>query len=160
MKTQHIYEYRNTPLEPLSPRCETPGLELIGERLDGRGDTSAPATPSGIPSLLGGQMYLSFCSGTPEVPPPAEDQPPPRGVGRINTLWGSCIQVKPIVPLRERASSCPLQKYAKMCIPDLDVLVDYPIDYKWVQSPSSYQIVMFVMQVSNILQIRLRGKVR
>ena len=24
------------------------------------------------------------------------------------------------------------QKYAKMCIPDLDVLVDYPIDYKLV----------------------------
>jgi len=87
----------NSPEGSLS-RCETPGLELIGERLDGRGDTSAPATPS----------------GTPEVPPPAEDQPPPRGVGRINTLWGSCIQ-----------------KYAKMCIPDLDVLVDYPIDYKY-----------------------------
>ena len=27
-----------------------------------------------------------------------------------------------------------------MCIPDLDVLVDYPIDYKWVQNPSSYPI--------------------
>jgi hypothetical protein len=48
------------------------------------------------------------------VPPAAEEQPACRGVGRINTLWGSCIQ-----------------KYAKMCIPDLEVMVDYPIDYKY-----------------------------
>ena len=29
-----------------------------------------------------------------------------------------------------------VQKYAKMCIPDLDFLVDYPIDYKWVNAPN------------------------
>ena len=41
-----------TAFDSLLTRCETPGLELIGERLEGRGDTSAPATPSGISSLL------------------------------------------------------------------------------------------------------------
>ena len=34
---------------------------------------------------------MDLClAGTPEVP---EDQPLAKGVGRINTLWGSCIQV-------------------------------------------------------------------
>ena len=36
------------------------------------------------------------------------------GVSKVNTLWGLAIQ------------NC-----AKMCIPDLDVLVEYPIDYKF-----------------------------
>ena len=35
-------------------------------------------------------------------------------MGRINTLWGNCIK-----------------NYAKMCIPDLAVLADYPIDYRY-----------------------------
>ena len=110
-------------------------------------------------SLPPGNLVIqSFCSGTPEVPPPAEDQPPPKGVGRINTLWGSCIQVTSCSPSIERKSLklCLLQKYAKMCIPDLDVLVDYPIDYKWVQIHHNITL-WFFLQVSNILQIRPRS---
>ena len=42
----------NTDHKLLSTRCETPGLELIGERLEGQGETSAPATPSGITTSL------------------------------------------------------------------------------------------------------------
>jgi len=36
------------------------------------------------------------------------------GVQRVNTLWGQAIK-----------------KCAKMCIPDLEVLIDYPIEYKF-----------------------------
>ena len=36
------------------------------------------------------------------------------GPTRVNTLWGAFIR-----------------DYAKMCIPDLEALVDYPIDYKF-----------------------------
>ncbi len=36
------------------------------------------------------------------------------GPSKINTLWGTMIRDN-----------------AKMCIPDLDVLVDYPIDYRF-----------------------------
>jgi hypothetical protein len=36
------------------------------------------------------------------------------GPARVNTLWGVFIR-----------------DYARMCIPDLEVLVDYPIDYKF-----------------------------
>ena len=46
-----------------------------------------------------------------------QEQPPQplvRGQERINTLWGSLIR-----------------DYARMCIPDLEVLVDYPIDYRF-----------------------------
>ncbi len=56
-------------------------------------------------------------AGTPE-PAAAGSSPPatelPTGPKRINTLWG-----------------CFIRDYAKMCIPDLDVLVDYPIDYSF-----------------------------
>ena len=38
----------------------------------------------------------------------------PTGASRVNTLWGAFIR-----------------DYAKMCIPDLEALVDYPIDYKF-----------------------------
>ena len=38
----------------------------------------------------------------------------PTGPSRVNTLWGAFIR-----------------DYAKMCIPDLEALVDYPIDYKF-----------------------------
>ena len=43
-----------------------------------------------------------------------EEHEPAKGHQRINTLWGNCIK-----------------NNAKMCIPDLDVLVKYPIDYKF-----------------------------
>ena len=43
-----------------------------------------------------------------------EEKEVPRGHARINTLWGVCIK-----------------EHAKMCIPDLEALVDYPIDYKF-----------------------------
>ena len=56
------YMNLNTHPKPLLIRCETPGLDLTGERLEGRGDTSTPATPSGIPpsqlkSLLGDNSF-------------------------------------------------------------------------------------------------------
>nr|XP_040575315.1 LOW QUALITY PROTEIN: 5'-nucleotidase domain-containing protein 1-like [Lepeophtheirus salmonis] len=38
----------------------------------------------------------------------------PKGTARINTLWGTFIR-----------------DYAKMCIPDIDVLIDYPIDFRF-----------------------------
>ena len=64
-------------------------------------------------------------SGTPTAaasskcatpPHPAADQPTALVTGpkRVNTLWGSLIR-----------------DHAKMCIPDVDVLADYPIDYKF-----------------------------
>ena len=37
-----------------------------------------------------------------------------KGVARINTLWG-----------------CLILDHAKMCIPDVEVLVNYPIDFKF-----------------------------
>lgn len=37
-----------------------------------------------------------------------------KGTDRINTLWG-----------------CLIRDYAKMCIPDVEVFVDYPIDFKF-----------------------------
>ena len=43
-----------------------------------------------------------------------EEHEPAKGHQRINTLWGNCIK-----------------NNAKMCIPDLDILVKYPIDYKF-----------------------------
>ncbi len=54
---------------------------------------------------------------------PIEEAEPalPKGPARINTLWGLCIR-----------------EHARMCIPDLDVLVDYPVDYKYpVFSPTT-----------------------
>jgi hypothetical protein len=47
---------------------------------------------------------------TNDITPP----PPVFGPQKINTLWGSLIR-----------------DHARMCIPDLDVLVDYPIDYRF-----------------------------
>jgi len=43
-----------------------------------------------------------------------EEKELPKGPARINTLWGVCIK-----------------EHAKMCIPDLEVLVNYPIDYRF-----------------------------
>ena len=45
---------------------------------------------------------------------PKPDEGPVKGPTRINTLWGTYVR-----------------DYAKMCIPDVDVLVDYPIDYEF-----------------------------
>jgi hypothetical protein len=45
---------------------------------------------------------------------PKPDEGPVKGMTRINTLWGTYVR-----------------DYAKMCIPDVDVLVDYPIDYEF-----------------------------
>ena len=52
-------------------------------------------------------------SNTAAINPSADDVPV-KGPSRINTLWGTYVR-----------------DYAKMCIPDVDVLVDYPIDYKF-----------------------------
>ena len=43
-----------------------------------------------------------------------EDDGVVKGPKRINTLWGTYVR-----------------DYAQMCIPDIDVLVDYPIDYEF-----------------------------
>ena len=58
--------------------------------------------------------FLSRGASSGRETPCEQDEPLPKGVARINTLWGNCIK-----------------KYAKMCIPDLAILADYPIDYKF-----------------------------
>ena len=68
---------------------------------------SGDATPDTASPMRG-------CSSGRETPCEPEEQVLAKGQKRINTLWGNCIK-----------------NYAKMCIPDLDVLVDYPIDYKY-----------------------------
>ena len=69
----------------------------------------SPRTPST-------PIEKKFLSGTSSgrATPSDQDVPLPKGVGRTNTLWGNCIK-----------------NYAKMCIPDLAILADYPIDYKF-----------------------------
>ena len=65
-------------------------------------------------SPVGNQTPLGSSSGCITPSEHNDEFSTPRGQSRINTLWGTCIK-----------------SYAKMCIPDLDVLVDYPIDYKY-----------------------------
>ncbi len=80
------------------------------------------------------RSFLSYCiealfaipnraatPGGPGTPPDhpggGGPQPPselPKGPRRMNTLWGALIR-----------------DHAKMCIPDLDVFAEYPIDYKF-----------------------------
>ena len=75
---------------------------------------------NGLSPLDPGLTCSLFQSG--RATPNEETEPAlPKGPARINTLWGLCIR-----------------EHARMCIPDLDVLVDYPIDYKYpVFSPTS-----------------------
>ena len=70
----------------------------------------SPRTPS---TPLDNNFLARGASSGRETPCD-QDEPLPKGVGRINTLWGNCIK-----------------NYAKMCIPDLAILADYPIDYKF-----------------------------
>ena len=70
-------------------------------------DLSSPATRST-------PVENSGCSSGRETPCDQEEVLPLKGQAKINTLWGNCIK-----------------NYAKMCIPDLEVLVNYPIDYKY-----------------------------
>lgn len=65
-------------------------------------------------SPSGNQTPQGCSSGRVTPCEPCDEYSIPKGQSRINTLWGICIK-----------------SYAKMCIPDLDVLVDYPIDYKY-----------------------------
>ena len=78
---------------------------------------ASPAASSPLPILpsLPPSPLTRACSSGRDTPCDGEEQQTTaRGQARINTLWGNCIK-----------------NYAKMCIPDLDVLVDYPIDYKY-----------------------------
>ena len=77
---------------------------------------ASPATSSPLPTLpsLPSSPLTRACSSGRDTPCEGEEPGAARGQARINTLWGNCIK-----------------NYAKMCIPDLDVLVDYPIDYKY-----------------------------
>ena len=77
---------------------------------------ASPANSSPLPTLpsLPSSPLTRGCSSGRETPCDVEEQAGARGPGRINTLWGNCIK-----------------NYSRMCIPDLDVLVDYPIDYKY-----------------------------
>ena len=43
-----------------------------------------------------------------------EEMVVPKGPARMNTLWGVCIR-----------------EHAKMCVPDIDVFKNYPIDYRF-----------------------------
>ena len=81
---------------------------------EGSPASSSPLTtlPS-LPSLASSPLARA-CSSGRDTPCEVEDQVGARGQARINTLWGNCIK-----------------NYSRMCIPDLDVLVDYPIDYKY-----------------------------
>ena len=63
--------------------------------------------------LPGYGMATVPASNTAAINPHTDDGPV-KGPKRINTLWGTYVR-----------------DYAKMCIPDVDVLVDYPIDYEF-----------------------------
>lgn len=63
--------------------------------------------------LPGYGMATVPASNTAAINPNTDDDPV-KGPNRINTLWGTYVR-----------------DYAKMCIPDVDVLVDYPIDYEF-----------------------------
>ena len=77
---------------------------------------SSPLTLSTTPGDHGVMVRAgsSHSSGRDTPCDQEETVPPAKGPAKINTLWGNCIK-----------------NYAKMCIPDLDVLVNYPIDYKY-----------------------------
>ena len=61
-------------------------------------------------AVAGAAVGSGAAGSNEDLPAAAELTGPPK----INTLWGSLIRDN-----------------AKMCIPDLDVLVDYPIDYRF-----------------------------
>lgn len=68
--------------------------------------SSTPQTPRATPVPSGASSENSVDS--------TEEQQVPNGPQKINTLWGTLIR-----------------DYARMCIPDIDVLVDYPVDYRF-----------------------------
>jgi len=75
---------------------------------------SLPGSQQAVPSAH--QTVPGSHQATTSQPINPDDTEPSlvKGPARINTLWGLCIR-----------------DYAKMCIPDVDVLADYPIDYKF-----------------------------
>ncbi len=107
-----LKESDSPPAAAVHPRNRRLGSLPPKSSFEGR--LSRPGTPAQHkdgkehPSDGGGKL------GTP----PAESQSCatelPTGSKRINTLWGVLIR-----------------DYAKMCIPDLEVLTDYPVDYKF-----------------------------
>ena len=77
------------------------------------GTTPAFGLPPPVPGSAAAQGLVG--GATAAAAAAAVSDPAPEvlsGPERINTLWGTMVR-----------------DYAKMCIPDVDVLVDYPIDY-------------------------------
>ena len=77
---------------------------------------SMPPGPGGITSvgLPGYGMSTVPAANTAALNPQQDESYVVKGPKRINTLWGTYVR-----------------DYAKMCIPDVDVLVDYPLDYEF-----------------------------
>ena len=72
--------------------------------------------PGGITSvgLPGYGMSTVPAANSAALNPLQDETSVVKGPKRINTLWGTYVR-----------------DYAKMCIPDVDVLVDYPLDYEF-----------------------------
>ena len=99
----HCPSYSTNVSEPPS-RGSTPSLGS---------HNPIPAYSEGITSVgLPGYGFSTVPAYNTAAPKP--DEGPVKGPTRINTLWGTYVR-----------------DYAKMCIPDVDVLVDYPIDYEF-----------------------------
>ena len=82
-------------------RASTPGLKRVQSMKSAQ-------------EIAGGSENIEAESGAAGVIPGASATPPTTGPLRINTLWGTLIR-----------------DHARMCIPDLDALIDYPIDYRF-----------------------------
>ena len=72
------------------------------------------ASPSLLSTPLESALVRGGSSGRDTPGCDQEEQEPARGHQRINTLWGHCII-----------------NNAKMCIPDLEIMSKYPIDFKF-----------------------------
>ena len=57
---------------------------------------------------------MACCNWSSVTRPVREEMVVPKGPARMNTLWGVCIR-----------------EHAKMCVPDIDVFKNYPIDYRF-----------------------------
>jgi len=102
--------YQNEKLPPYLPSGSRPGWTSVPSK-SRRSSVDQTEGNSGPPS---GGTTPKCQSGRATPNPEEPDQGPVKGTARINTLWGLCIR-----------------EHAKMCIPDVDVLADYPIDYKF-----------------------------
>ena len=116
----HCASYSTNVSEPPS-RGSTPSIgslntNPVAATANATTDTKGfggQVTSAGLPGYgLATMCIPQGASNTATTNP--EENVVPKGPRRINTLWGTYVR-----------------DYAKMCIPDVDVLCDYPIDYEF-----------------------------